>query len=328
MANGGNSHQRKMARKAETRLAESVTELVLEKFGRKEEQRKEAEVSKARILWRKAREFWLSTPVWGALGVLAGLLLSQFSRVLAFALVGFAMWAEFLRIGFFNTRITKWFGNIAAGIVIAAILVGIWKVAGTPKEAPTVDQEVKAFAKNFPWLSEPPRVENKTIVTQPKPDHTHIMVLDPSESTDYPYWPLHTGRTYLNYEFVNSGTSMASDTSFWAEPKVLDIPEMHDDAYVPKEYRKLANQKRKALGQGSSLLPGGDPRYRTIVADLSEDDIKKIMNRESALCVFGRIWWQDDSGCYTSDSAYCLEHEINGHVWHHVVEQENKRGCH
>jgi len=113
---------------------------------------------------QKLGRYWTSTPVWGAITMLAALLVSKVSIALVYLLVGAALVAEFVRVRFF----TRWriAGNCAGAVVIGAALFVVWKISPKPKEPPTLDQEISALAKSFPGLKNPP---TSVVVTSSEP---------------------------------------------------------------------------------------------------------------------------------------------------------------
>jgi hypothetical protein len=157
---GGNSHQRKMARRAEERIAEQVAQRVAQQIEAKSATSAvppSDEEWSARSLREKMVSFWGSTPIWGAIGVLIGEMVSQLSIRLLFFAVWAVVFVEFVRVGFFERRLFKALGNIAVGLTLALVFFQLWKLSPKPKEPPTVDQYVEAFARKFPWLSNPPQ---------------------------------------------------------------------------------------------------------------------------------------------------------------------------
>ncbi len=171
---GGNSHQRKLQRKTEERIAQRAAELVeggkaVVSLDRPNMESKPKGNSKADTIRAKVHTFWTSTPAWGAIGVLIGALVAQLSRQLLFVGVGIVLWLEAIRVGFFEVRLWKWLGNIALAAVIAMLLIGLWKIV-PPKGVLTLDQQIQALAKSFPWLTKPVSESTKqTIPTAPPP---------------------------------------------------------------------------------------------------------------------------------------------------------------
>jgi hypothetical protein len=157
---GGNSHQRKMAKKAEERIAEEVAKKVAEQL--------ETKSATSSVLMPNTKEsvpsfssklgsFWGSTPIWGAIGVLIGAIVSQVSIRLLFIVVWAVVFMEFVRVGFFERRLVKVFGNIAFGLGLGFVFFQLWKFSPKPKEPPTLDQYAETLAHRFPWLNNPPQ---------------------------------------------------------------------------------------------------------------------------------------------------------------------------
>jgi len=147
---GGNTHQRRLAKRGEERIAKEVTDRVLEEIEVKQVEPMPEKVSS------KLATFWGSTPIWGGIGLLIGAIASQLSLKLLFVAVWGIFVFEFLRVGFFKQRATKVMGNLLAGIIFAGVFIGLWRLSPKPKEPTTVDQEMNAFAKRFPWMASPP----------------------------------------------------------------------------------------------------------------------------------------------------------------------------
>ena len=168
---GGNSHQRKMERKAEERIRKAV-----------EDNLRQAPVIAAQppvrepeksTIWQKVGRYWGSTPVWGVIGMLFGAIASQVSLRLLFIIAWGALFAEFVRIRLFTKLRWRIAGNGVAAISIGILLFLMWRVTPQPKEPPTLDQAMNAVATKFPWLANPPKqAEAKpasTIVVSPLP---------------------------------------------------------------------------------------------------------------------------------------------------------------
>lgn len=118
---------------------------------------------------KKLSTFWGSTPVWGAMGVLIGAIGSQISLKFLLMAVWGTLWVEFVRVGFFPSRLMRRIGNTAVGVVLAILLIRAWPYV-KPKEPATLDQQadvvIEKIAKKFPLLANPPKqVEVKSAPT-------------------------------------------------------------------------------------------------------------------------------------------------------------------
>lgn len=87
---------------------------------------------------KKVSTFWGSTPVWGAMGVLIGAIGSQISLKFLLIAVWGTLWVEFVRVGFFPSRLMRRIGNTAVGVVLAILFIRAWPYV-KPKEVATLD---------------------------------------------------------------------------------------------------------------------------------------------------------------------------------------------
>jgi hypothetical protein len=142
---GGNSHQRKMARKADDRLANNLAEKIVGRLGI------QPDTLRVRLL-----RFWRSTPVWGVLGILAGAALSHLTFDFLFVGGWIALSYEVIRARLFSNRTWTTIGNSIIVLVLGVAVMGVWKISPRPKDPPTLDQQFDAFAKRFPWLASAP----------------------------------------------------------------------------------------------------------------------------------------------------------------------------
>jgi len=94
---------------------------------------------------KKLADIWNSTPVWGAIGVLIGAIIGQLSRKLLFVGAWIVLWIEIIRGGFFDRFISKVVGNAVLGLLLAALILEVWRISPQPKEPPTLDQEITAL---------------------------------------------------------------------------------------------------------------------------------------------------------------------------------------
>jgi hypothetical protein len=146
----GNSRQRKSQKKVEERLVNAVTE----KLGAMP-----TDVGRppTRTLRKKATEFWTNTPIWGVIGVIGGLYVSQVSRQLLFLSVWIIFVFEFIRVRFFIRSGTRIWGNSIAAVLSAIVFIFLYKVAqGNASSTPTLDQQVGALIKKVPFLANAP----------------------------------------------------------------------------------------------------------------------------------------------------------------------------
>jgi hypothetical protein len=156
MGHGGNSHQRKMSRKKDERLAEEIASKVLEGFEVKSAASGTAPADKKEVVPDRGKPwaFFNSTPVWGVMSLLFGGVTSHISLKITLAGALVIVFVAFRQYGLFDQRITKWVGNSAAAFMLAVVFL---IVAPKLKDPLTVDQQI---AERFPWLSHPPQASN------------------------------------------------------------------------------------------------------------------------------------------------------------------------
>jgi hypothetical protein len=135
----------------------------------------------------KFSTFWGSTPIWTGIGVLIGAMASQLSLKLLFVAVWGIFVFEFVRVGFFKEKVAKLIGNMLAGIMLAVIFIGLWRLSPKPKEPTTVDQEMNAFAQRFPWLASKPEPSQPIVIAPPSVRPTKppepVVRIEPEEGT-------------------------------------------------------------------------------------------------------------------------------------------------
>jgi hypothetical protein len=149
-AGGGNSHQRRTNERLDQAVTDALLRMGKHSTGPAEDaadpqmHRKEAS--------HKWTELWRSTPIWGAVGVLAGTLLAQVSVILVFIAVWLVICVEFVSLRLIPNKPVRYLCNFAFGAVLAMAFWGLWRVAPRPTTPPTLDQQMDAFAKRFPEL--------------------------------------------------------------------------------------------------------------------------------------------------------------------------------
>jgi len=163
---GGSSHQRKVVKKVIKKALEEGLQAHLPVAAPKSSDEERPTV------WQKIGHFWGSTPIWGGLALLIGVVASQLSLKLLFVAVWGVFVFEFMRAGFIRTK--KILGVFLVAVIFGICFLGLWKIYPKPKESPTLDQQLNAFAAKFPGLSNhlnpsiPTKiVETKIISTQP-----------------------------------------------------------------------------------------------------------------------------------------------------------------
>jgi hypothetical protein len=151
----GNSKQRKQAKKADERIKGMVRN-ELERISGKDipgtEGSLQPQHGKGADTKEKLRTFWSSTPFWAVLCMLVGAVGSQLSLNLLFFIGWAVVLFEFIRMGFVDSRKFRVVGNSIAGLLLAVLFVGLWRISPKPQTPPSLDQEMDAFARRFPFL--------------------------------------------------------------------------------------------------------------------------------------------------------------------------------
>jgi hypothetical protein len=177
MSNGGNSHQRKVAKRAQARQSAAIKIEVLEEVDRK--------LKSARNTTDKSRlgELFRSTPVWGAIGVLFGAIASQISIKLIFFFVGLTLWIEICKAIEVRRRVL---GALTSGAMVTVAFFLLWKVTPKPKEPPTLDQIMTAAvkaAKETIISAIPPRQVAEQKAPKADPDPFFVDIIAPGIAT-------------------------------------------------------------------------------------------------------------------------------------------------
>ncbi|HWF38468.1 MAG TPA: hypothetical protein VG322_08115, partial [Candidatus Acidoferrales bacterium] len=147
---GGNSHQRKMAAKAKERMADEVTERVLQKIeanpiaARAPNTNVEPKITSPSIK-EKLGVFWGSTPVWSAICLLIGAYASQVSLKLLWFGAWVVLSSEIWRVRFFEGRTLKVVGNVTLSLILATVIYQIWKKSPKPEQPLPIDQKLNTF---------------------------------------------------------------------------------------------------------------------------------------------------------------------------------------
>jgi hypothetical protein len=77
-------------------------------------------------------------------------------------MVSFLVWViftfEIVKVGLFEKRkiVLNFTASIGMAVVLAGALYGAWKLSPPAKDPPSLDQQLDALAKRFPWLTKPP----------------------------------------------------------------------------------------------------------------------------------------------------------------------------
>ena len=283
-----------------------------------EEHKSEVETTR-----KKFSIFWGSTPAWAVIGMIAGVVASQWSLKVLFVVAWGVFFWEFIRVKVFEKRTTKIIGNGLAGVVLVLVFYTGWKVTPKPREAPTIDQQINAFAERFPWLSSRPTAGTPVFNIPSTPQHAHVEYLAVDEANNDLHNPLFVpqqGMVMIPIAFKNSGMfAVKEPLDCWILVLVLS-------AKVRTGFRDTEKQMKCSDGVSGSL-PAGSPNggYHTAIATLTDDDIEKLKLGTLHLCGFGKVRWFDDSGRYETRFAQCLEAESDKSMnWHNLKENNEE----
>jgi hypothetical protein len=271
---------------------------------------------------------WGSTPAWGAVGVLFGVIASQVSLKLLVFGVWATLWAEFVRSGFFSSRIIRIFENTAVGALLGVVFVLSWPYF-RPKDQPTVDQQMDLmadkFSTKFPWLATPP----------PSVPEAHAVPILPSEHTHVEYYPVLEAERLLGIpnHSLQSGDTPTIPVAF-RNAGGFAVKEPTDSlllTLVPSKNLLTAfrDQRKNFISSPSpsGSMPAGSTQgsYHTATGTaLKDSDIASIISGDLALCGFGLVRWADDTGKYETYFSQCLEIEPDhkSSNWH-VLKENN-----
>jgi hypothetical protein len=167
LVSGGNSHQLRSERRLAGRIQSAIEDKLKSAVMSESSTPTPSETNSIR---QKLHEIYTSTPLWTGVGVLVGLIISQLSVRYAIVVVSVFVWViatvDVFKVGLFKGRKWSVLANSASSFIVAVILAGIsygtWKLAPPQKDAPTLDQQIDAFARRFPWIANPPQSPDQT----------------------------------------------------------------------------------------------------------------------------------------------------------------------
>ena len=167
---GGNSHQRRSKKRLDQSVADALLRLGPHPTAAGDRSTEaQAPPKEASHKWAN---LWRSTPIWGAIGVLAGTLLAQVSVILVFVGVWLVFCIEFVSLRLIGNKPIRYICNVTFMVALAATFWGLWLVAPRPSTPPTLDQQMDAFAKRFPELlhaEDHPVAKSSSPPSQPPP---------------------------------------------------------------------------------------------------------------------------------------------------------------
>ena len=310
---GGNSRQRKKAKKSEERIVDEVakrlslyreTDTSPPAASSKEQQPMGQEIS----IRQKSSAFWGSTPVWGGIGVLIGAIASQLSLKLLFVAVWAVFIAEFIRVGFFKQRRGKIFGNIVVGLVLALLFSALWELSPRPHETPTLDQQMDAFSRKFPLLgkaqpapqitvSVPPSQSPKSLAYPRMVGNTELLngvVLQPN-TPQFSQFSNTAGFHQSSVYIANPGPGPAKDLLYGAWPCIVagsNTEGTEELGFAKFKEFWLGHQKEKH----PEFWAPGETTASNAFINLTDGNISAVQSNASQYYVFAAIQWTDDAG--------------------------------
>jgi hypothetical protein len=258
----------------------------------------------------------------------------------AIAVVGFLIQCGLAWLGL---TLTHWKHKAAFFllVLVGAVFTGFAVKRGIDS-ASQVQAQLNTIQRNTERPQQPPVVTvnpqiNMPPAPVPPPEHTHLTMLQPQPVGGIPYWPLSPQKPFeVNVGYTNAGEFEADDVIHGEGLTVVETEKLRHPSQVATVYHELMDAKQalrrlhELRGHGLILLPHtGDVGYMTVAWGAPKQaDIDQFLARQTVICVPTRIEWKDKSGCYFSDSLYCLVAESGspGYNWHHEMDQETK--CH
>ena len=296
---------------------------------------KEEDEPKAETTKHKIGTFWSSGPVWAVVGMIATLVATQLSLKLLFAVAWAVVFIEFVRCGFFAKRATQILGNATAGVILVAVFYGGWKMTPKPKEEPTLDQQLAAFANKFPWLAHPPEKPTPVAVssqssTEPQAfiGNTNISLGQYSVGA-----PLETRIDIKNISQAIANNAGAIGQMYVVDTKPIGI---HGEHMVPKseDDRTYALFLKDAKRRGFTKTYGpGETAFLTAYGPeltLPMKDKLEGLQAEKALLVHAEFGWEDHGGKHMHEFCMWLQPGYLGvtgqsQVWHNCFGHNGMR---
>jgi hypothetical protein len=274
---------------------------------------------------RKFSIFWGSTPAWAVIGMIAGVVASQWSLKVLFVVAWGVFFGEFIRVKFFEKRTAKIIGNGLAGIILVLVFYTGWKFTPKPKEIPTLDQQINALAQKFPWLSSAPSAPAVTVNIPPTPvppQHTYVEWEAPFQQIAANFLPYHKDeRVIINFGYGNGGDFPVINPSMDAVVKLVPLSESKT------VFKKYHNQLKIQSMSGVINPHSGRVLYHSYWLDepLTEEQVKELNDQRLMLCGIGSAWWEDATGKYKTNMCEC--YVVGDSSWHSLDEnnKEHKR---
>jgi len=317
---GGNSHQRRMAKKERERLAVRVPPTP------PTETKYIAPLPSK--LWRIAE----SAVTWGAVSMLLLAIGSASSSIILFILAWFLLTATLLKEKLFEGKRASLqaLGNASLCMLLAVGLVMVWKKLPQPKELPTEDSIASTVLKHLPsWVKAP----------NPPPSPPATMVL----SKDRGYvdiWPKQvgvnatpntpdTGRLTVNIECENVGTGSVVLNSCDAAVDIYEGKgaDFIKDRKVQEEYfQSFLRGPKSHESFPKKEMPGGSSIQGFFGPLLTEGFRRAIDNEQEAIVVVGRTSYDDGIKTRSTDLCEWMSPPlfVDHAIWHRCLVHEGE----
>jgi hypothetical protein len=239
-------------------------------------------------------------------------------------------WDVFIAIGIgFSQLALTWYGvhvSVEKHRIRNALIIGVVGLAGISLTVfgairnSAVQQALQTQLTQIQKNTEQPPVIN---FPPPPPRHSRL-AFEHTDVTGHPLLPLHKGEPpSINIKYWNVGNFTVSGNR--QAGMVVTVP-LEDVPHVFRKYRGGLS-----LSPAAGVLNPTGYLYGTYSGlPLTDEDIRKINNREKAICGVGLVDWEDETGSYETDFSQCLVAESDGVFNWHMSEMNNvehKRGA-
>jgi hypothetical protein len=252
---------------------------------------------------QKLHTLWGSTPFWTGLGVLGGLIVSQFSQRYAQAIVSLVVWfigtLEVVKIGLFTGKKRIFLNAITSAgiaIVLSAVLYTTWKFAPPTKEPPTLDQQFDAMGRRFPLLASPQIKQQGYVDIGP----FQVAIAAPAFQGDPD-----AGRFMVNAGCGNVGSVEVVFQSCDAEVFIYEGTEMQalkDEAKQEDFFRSFLAGRKSVAGFPRKMIPSRSS-LSSYLGPPAGPLIAAVDANTKAVVIVGRVTWNDE--IKTTDTDLC-----------------------